>query len=203
MTIAIERAPGDCQSLPVLLVALMGAGCANTIAAYRPLSESATAEINETLDGRSAKVMLAEGKQIAGQPIEAREVRVGIDTARWLEPSTDESWRPTAVPTTALKSISVRRHGRGALDGLGLGTLSGAIVGAVAGAAASRPCANETEMPCFGAGIAAIGGGILGFASGALVGSIIGAIVGHRTLLDFDPPPPERLPRNAQSEYSP
>jgi len=64
-------------------------------------------------------------------------VRVGLVTTQWMEerPGSAREWVPAAAPTAAVDRISLRLHGWGALEGLGLGLLSGALAGALIGAA--------------------------------------------------------------------
>jgi hypothetical protein len=182
------------------LVALLGMACAGTLAAHRPLSESAITEINGTLEGESPEVVLADERQPA-KSIQAKEVKVGRDTTQWLElpqwqvpqwpvllaherlEHPDETWRPRTVPTAALKSASIRKHGWGALEGLGFGLLSGAIAGAFVGVASgdnSHSCLFCTWQ------VNAFAGAILGAIPGILLGTMLGAAIGHRTTVEFD-----------------
>jgi hypothetical protein len=128
----------------------------------------------------------------APRPLSYQEVRLGNDTTQWFElrpgdREVDEArWVPNGAPTAALKSVSVRRHGRGALEGLGIGFLTGALVGIPIGAAVSDSLSVENchngSCRLFGA----IVFGAVGAAAGSLIGLFIGAGVGHKTSVDFD-----------------
>lgn len=253
---AVLRVIDGCRVLPVLS-ALLGIGCSSTIAAHRPLSDAAVAEVNEAIEGSKAIVVLAEEPEravereqaakaaardpcqsapgqgnvrfgescddtedcecgltcqarrclgtslknrtsrslTAPKPLEVKEmkeVKVGRDTTQWLElrSGTGDEWRQISVPTAALKSVSILRRGRGALEGLGLGLLlgltTGAAVGGIWGAIAERNTSPSCGCPwgalglAFGAGSGAI--------LGTLLGPAIGAEKGHRTTVEFDPP---------------
>jgi hypothetical protein len=236
---------------PVLL-AFLGTGCASTIAAHRPLSDAGVAEVNESIAGSQASVVLAEepGRAVEREPqeaareacrsapgqgsvrfgkrcddtrdcecgltcqvdrclgrslksrtipslappksLDAREVKVGRDTTQWLElrSGTGDERRQSTVPTAALKSISVRRRGRGALEGLGLGLVLGVTVGAAVGglwgAVGESHVSPECGCPLTAAGL--VYGAAFGAILGPLLGTAIGAGIGHRTTVEFDPP---------------
>ena len=146
-------------------------------------------------------MVLADEHRPAARLIEAQEIKVALDTTQWLELTDDERWLPKNVPTAALKSVSVRKHGLGALEGLGFGLLSGATIGALVGAAAPVESNCDLEIFCtrrshtfFGAFAGAI--------PGTLLGTFIGAAIGHRTTVEFDDsPPPPPPPTSPNSDY--
>jgi hypothetical protein len=122
--------------------------------------------------------------------LDAREVKVGRDTTQWLELRSGDEWRQSTVPTTALKRISVRRRGRGALEGLVLGLVLGATTGAAVGGLWGAVAEGNASPSC-GCPFAAVGlvfGAAFGAILGPLLGTAIGAGIGHRTTVEFDPP---------------
>ena len=174
-------------------VALLALGCSTTIAARRPVSESALTEINETVEGRSAKVTLAG--DAPARPPEAKNIHVGRDSTEWLELSPDGAESRRSIPTAALQQITVRGPGRGAAEGFGLGLLAAPAAGLVfgllgAGLAGPDPSCHCNEAFCCPSprleGF--IVGGLIGLVSSLVVGPVVGAVVGHRTTVEFDPP---------------
>ena len=134
------------------------------------------------------------------QPELPKDVKVGRDNTQWLERATSfGEYLPRTAPTAALRRISVRQHGWGALDGLGLGLLSGVVAGALVGAI--YPVARQTtggcnETPWVCPPGSAIVGALFGAIPGAIVGTLLGAAIGHRTTLEFDDSPiPPSAPR--------
>jgi hypothetical protein len=252
--------------LPIgLAVVLFVSACSSTVAAHRPLSDSAAAELNQLIEDRQTSItFLQEREQVVqaltparglavqaaakdacfalpGQrarygdvcidtkececgltcqrrrclgdslktrgtsnfaepkPIESKEDMVGRDTTKWVELQAlggKEEWILSAAPTASVKNISFRQHGRGALEGLGIGFLAGMVPGAVAGAVLAGFSERSTcsDAGCF-IPAAAIGALFTGAAAGVLLGLPIGAAIGHRTTIEFDdsasPPRPD------------
>jgi len=173
--------------MALTMLALLGSGCASTIAAHRPLSDGELAELNERIVARRAQLIVqAEGKAEVHQ---AEDVRVGRDTTVWRSPQgTAHAARPHSAPTAALQSVSVIGRWRGAAEGLGLGSGAGAVGGGAAGVLINLAAGNR-EVP----GIVMLGfGAAVGALLGCLSGTMIGAAVGHRTAIDFTPPAPPR-----------
>ena len=91
---------------------------------------------------------------------------------------------PAGTPETAA-GFEIKRHGRGALEGLGLGILTGAAVGGLGGLMLGNdpPCQSSPESCSgisFSANEKAAGGALLFSLPGALIGAVIGAVVGHK-----------------------
>jgi hypothetical protein len=176
-------ATDECYVVPVLL-ALLGIGCGNTIAARRPLSREALTEINEVLDERPAVVTLRAREPEPTSEVNVRDVRVASDTVSWLEsegPSASEI-RQTTVPTNTVKQIFVRRSGKGAAEGALFGVLLGVAGGALIGLAAAPSGNCNDNAGCL---YAPIGAGV-GLIIGPLIGALVGAAIGHRTTVEFD-----------------
>jgi hypothetical protein len=176
------------------MLVTFGTGCANTVAAHRPLSEENLAEVNDSLGGREARVTLA-GVPPA-EPLPAKDVKVGRDTTQWLELQRGtEASRLRTVPTAALQRISIKRRDLGALVGGAVGANVGSAVGAIVAAALAQPSCGVGA--CGGFGYVVVGD-LIGLLAGAGVGAMLGAGIGHTTTVEFDPPgkvaPPTHLP---------
>jgi hypothetical protein len=94
--------------LGILLVATAVCGCAaNRIA----VGDSAgLAAMNDELAGRTVIVVTQDGREIWG-----RDLEVVVDEASWADAS---SGFRESLATSAIRSITIRRPGRGALKGL-------------------------------------------------------------------------------------
>ncbi|HEX2658108.1 MAG TPA: hypothetical protein VHU40_07555 [Polyangia bacterium] len=91
---------------------------------------------------------------------------------------------PTA-PTDADRGFEIKRHGRGALEGLGIGVLVSAALGGLGGLMLGDdgPCQSSPESCSgirFSANEKAAAGALVFSLPGALIGTIIGAVVGHK-----------------------
>ncbi|HEY7373895.1 MAG TPA: hypothetical protein VIF57_17175 [Polyangia bacterium] len=93
----------------------------------------------------------------------------------------------TVVPIGQVRRLTVVSHGRGALEGAGIGVVTGALLGGIYGLSrglchyeSSEDCSiicNHTDAAEWGA----LMFGVLGLISGTLVG----AVAGHRDVLDL------------------
>ena len=169
---------------------LMGAtalcfGCSSTIAARVPLSAEKVAEINDTLDGRSAKLRLRDDPRETTSECESVRIDQTVAQVRGcVEERSDQvpaAALPTTVPTTALRTITVKDHGLGALEGLGTMFLIGVVF---SGWLVSTTSEADARSQRFLSGFA-----IGGFVSGLVLGLPIGAAAGHTTKIEFDSPP--------------
>ncbi len=164
-----------------VLVAWLGAGCTRTLELQRPRSADEAAAINEAVGDRPAHVVL-QGERKPGDPgpllrgavLESDEVQVAPGLTRW-----SQDGQPVQVPTQAVEQISVRYHGRGALEGGAIGALSGALAGAACGAFIDQfRTGNDTRSAVLPA---ALGGAAMGL----FIGGLAGLLVGHTETLDF------------------
>jgi hypothetical protein len=166
------------------MLVTFGIGCANTVAAHRPLSEENLAQVNDSLGGREARVTLA-GVPPA-EPLPARDVKVGRDTTQWLElQQGTQAPRPRTVPTAALQRISIKRRDLGALVGLGIGANAGSVVGAIVAAVLAQPSCGAGA--CSGFAYVLVGD-LIGLLAGGGLGAMVGAQIGHTTTVEFDAP---------------
>jgi hypothetical protein len=191
------------KTLFAALIAFGVGGCSTTIAAHRPLSDPALAEVNQSIEGRAARVVLGEGPEqnadvrrarrsvMREASLDIKEVQVERDTTRWLElrPRAESEWRPTEAPTASLKSITVQNRARGAGEAFLIGFVGGAVVsGFAAGVAAGGASPGEISgCPSFGCSLEF--GAVVGLAGGLVAGLLalpIGALIGHTTTIQFD-----------------
>jgi len=158
------------------MVVLTGAGCWSTTVGstadpgvQRWLAENASSEMTvETTD---------RGPEQSGVVVQAAS-------------PTDVSFRTkndTVVPIGQVRRLTVVSHGRGALEGAGIGVVTGALLGGLYGLSrglthyeSSEDCSiicNNSDAAEWGA----LMFGVLGLISGTLVG----ALAGHRDVLDL------------------
>jgi hypothetical protein len=171
-------------AMPLLLVVILGSGCAFTVRTRLPLSEEKAAELNDLTVGSTAKVMLARP---AGATVDdVMDVKIGPTTTTWLErdPSTND-WLPRTVVTSDVCRVEVRSIALGAFEGFLVGLPLGTAIGAIVGA--SQPKHGEglgalyfNDPATF---LALVGGGVSG-----LLGAVIGGAIGDRTTIHFDAP---------------
>ncbi|MBK9036082.1 MAG: hypothetical protein IPL61_33365 [Myxococcales bacterium] len=94
------------------------------------------------------------------------------------------------VATTGSLPADSVDHGRGALEGAGIGLLTGAATGAVAGLVdGDDPPCLDTDWFCFrfDAGEKAVVLGLAGGSVGAVAGLVLGALVGSRDTYERTP----------------
>jgi hypothetical protein len=132
--------------------------------------------INKAAAGKHARMTLTNGRVLSG-----KDLQVAIDSTFWLDSATG---RKQFIATLEIGKVVVKKRGRGALEGLGMGALAGAVIGFALGD--DPPCEPDPN-DLFGIGqglcetfrlsagekalIGAGGGGLWGLAIGALVGS--------------------------------
>jgi hypothetical protein len=161
---------------PLAIVALASAGCWSTTT-----GSTADPGVQRWLADNDASEMIAEttdrGPEQPGVVVQA--------------PSpTEISFRTKSgavVPIGQVRRLTVVSHGRGALEGAGIGVVTGALLGGLYGM--SRGLSSyERSMDCTiicnnsdAAEWGALMFGVLGLISGTLVG----ALAGHRDVLDL------------------
>ncbi len=127
---------------------------------------------------------------LRGESVRVRAVR-GADGVRWY---TDDGH---VVSPLMIRKLETVNHGRGLLEGLGIGALTGATVGAVVGfAAGDDPECEQGSWFClrFSAGEKATFGAVTFGAAGAAAGAVIGLIAGSRDVYE-EPAEDGALPR--------
>jgi hypothetical protein len=168
------------KTLTIAVLATVAAvtACSHTTYVSPPDMRSC-ARVSEKIAGHKATVTLTNGAQF-----EAQGVLVALDSVSWLDPQTDEL---RTVPTAEVWEIHIISHGKGALEGLGIGLLTGALTGAALGASDGDDPPGWFSMT---AAQKAKGGAVVLGGLGALVGPTVGAGVGHRDVYRFDAPRP-------------
>lgn len=183
----------------IVLVSVVSVGCSTTRRiAERPLSQSALAELDKMVgDGTATVVHEQAPGEGPSRRLEERasNLKVGRETTEWLATSVSDSEpadvssqaapQKKAVPTAALREISVTdRTGPALRVGLAGGAV-GAAVGALFGMAlGSLSCAIESR-DCSGKTSGAITGALVGFIIVGLPAAAIGSASGHRTTIEF------------------
>jgi len=158
------------------IVALAGAGCVSTT-----VGSTADPGVQRWLADNTSSEMTVETTERGPE-------QSGVVV--WAASPTDVSFRTkndTVVPIGQVRRLTVVSHGRGALEGAGIGVLTGALLGGLYGMSrglshyeSSDDCSiicNHTDAAQWGA----LMFGVLGLISGTLVG----ALAGHRDVLDL------------------
>lgn len=104
-----------------------------------------------------------------------------------LPPAPPSAVAPLAMtaPLDATNGFEIKRPGRGALEGLGIGILVGAAVGGLGGLMLGDdgPCQSSPESCSgirFSANEKAAAGALVFSLPGAIIGTVVGALVGHK-----------------------
>jgi uncharacterized protein YceK len=158
------------RTLLVVLIVFTLTGCA-TMRVVDTQAPSPYAEVNKATQGRVVQVQLADGRTL-----EATDLDVAPDVASYV----DADGQMHTVATDTIEQIRLVRHGRGALEGLGIGLMMGAASGAMVGLASGSTC-DEGDLFC-DPGFFALAFGALGGAAGSLVGLAAGSVRGHHTV---------------------
>ena len=130
-------------------------------------------ELNEKAAKKRVTLTLATGRQV-----QAEALRMDPETVTWLDPQTRET---RSAPSGDVFSVSYKSHGRGALEGLGIGMLAGVLIGAPLAYSSGDdpPCARDSWLCIrFDADEKATMGGIGGAGLGSLLGLLIGVGTG-------------------------
>ena len=166
-----------CTLVLLTIVAAVSA-CAHT--SYVGLPDAgACRRLNERTAGRRATVIL-----ISGAGFQAQGVLVTPDSTSWLDPRTDDL---RTVPTEQVLELQLVSHGKGALQGFGIGVLSGAVTGAFLGIAdGDDPRSDGFNIMRFSAAQKAAMGAVVLGGLGGLAGLPLGASVGSRDIYRFE-----------------
>lgn len=164
-------------SASAMLAALL-TGCSHVHPSDPTSGTEVIGEVNRAVKGRTVDITLLDTTVLW-----AENVRVTADSTRFSvvgQPSYSRTWRGkpgSGLPTSEIRAISIRRHGRGALEGAAYGFASGFGAGAILGA-------RDPWVPVRG-GAAVIGG------AGFVAGLVYGAIAGSKDVYDFTVAPSE------------
>jgi hypothetical protein len=130
-----------------------------------------------------AIVELADGREVE---VLATSTPAGL---RWVAQGKTSTGTDVIVEPARMRSYTTFRHGRGFVEGLGVGALSGVAVGAALGlASGDDKCAEDSF--CFFQFSAGEKAAIFGIALGGIglaLGGAIGAVAGSRDVHEIGP----------------
>lgn len=128
-------------------------------------------DINKAAAGKLASMTLTNGQVLSGKGLQ-----MAMDSTFWLDKATG---RKQSIATSEIGKVVIKKRGRGALEGLGIGILTGAVTGALIGFASGDDDPKTVFLPLT-AEEKALGGGIVLGGAGGLLGLPIGAAVGSK-----------------------
>ena len=133
-------------------------------------------DINTVAKDRKGQIILINGRGHAG-----RDFHLANDSTHWRDLDTNKA---QSISTSQIQEISIKKSGRGAWEGFGLGLLAGAVSGVVIGfVSGDDPGANEPGLQNLFANTAgekALGYGVVFGGLGGLVGLPVGAATGSK-----------------------
>ncbi len=140
--------------------------------------------LNDELGGRKAKITFLDGEELSTLQVEAYS-ESGDEFISFIESETDQEGE---LPVELIKSIKVKNHATGGIQGFLLGLAGGFLIGAVAGLSegADPPCKENANCIRYSSGLKAIYYGTLLGVGGGLGGALVGAIKGSNTSFEFN-----------------
>ncbi|HYW68703.1 MAG TPA: hypothetical protein VE960_03790 [bacterium] len=163
------------RATAIVTVLSLLSGCATVHQCSPTSSDHVLAKLNESLSRSDVTVVLHDGTELSGEDAFVRSDSTYVSVhGRPTNRLHSEVLQQVRLRTADVASISVKRSGRGALRGVGIGLLTGAAVGVAMGAVSP---ASEVLGWSRGESIAvaAINMGIMGALTGLLVGAGRGA----------------------------
>jgi hypothetical protein len=145
----------------VAVVALTGCTSTRTVESGQP---SFYARINDTAEGRTARIGFIDGRTVQGMRLFATPDSVSF---------VDATGRARSVPTSDVEQIELQRARRGAFQGAGIGLLTGAATGGLIGATILKDPFSFTraEMASITAALSGVIGASIGLGVGRARGS--------------------------------
>ncbi len=133
-------------------------------------------DINAVSKDRKGQIILVNDRGFAG-----RDFHLADDSTRWRDLNTNEA---QSISTSQIREIKIKKSGRGAWEGFGLGLLAGVVSGVVIGfVSGDDPGAGEQglqDLFANTAGEKALGYGVVFGGLGGLVGLPVGAATGSK-----------------------
>ena len=164
------------KAIASLTLVAMLAGCSHVHPSDPTSGADVINDVNRAVKGRTVDITLLNGKELW-----AENVRVTADST-WFDmvgrPSYSRPWRldiGRGLPTSEIEAISIRRHGRGALEGAIFGFLTGSVPGMIVG------MRDPYVTP--------VSGGVIFGAAGLVVGLVYGVIGGSKDVYDLTKAP--------------
>ena len=178
------------RAIAAITVTVMVAGCAHV----HPCDPAAPGvdldDVNTALADRPVRVSLVDGTTLL-----AHSVVIGVDSTSLIPTRQPRSLPPgraaigTSLRTSEIATITVTRHGRGALEGTLLGLGIGAGFGFILGVSTGGD--EEGPYPLSAVEVGLLGAYICGvLAAGA--GLLLGVVNGSKDVYDLTEAPRER-----------
>lgn len=164
------------RSFLMLLIGLcFTCGCASNHSIDSLQSQEQLQRLNMAVAGRKARLLLQDGTTL-----KVSQLNVGSEQTSFF---TKDSSERRLIPTTDIVQITVKRVGRGALQGLGIGLGAGFLIGlAIAAPDTGDSVSNEVDE--------FFTGSITVPVLGIVAGTLAGAQVGSPQHFNFQLPPP-------------
>jgi hypothetical protein len=131
-------------------------------------------DINAVSKDRKGQVILVDGRAYDG-----RDFHLAEDSTHWRDLNTKKM---LSLSTSQIREIRIKKKGRGAWEGFGIGLVAGTAIGAVIGFAdGDDPGVGEPGHDLFSATAEekAVGYGVFGGLLGGLIGLPVGASTGN------------------------
>ena len=150
----------------VIIISLSQIGCTSSYIVSSSTNEEclSTSEFNSSVLNQKTEIVFNDGSLLNVQLVWTES-----DSIFYVHPLTSKLH---AVPIQEIKKITYLSHGRGALEGTGIGLVSGGAVGFLSAAIVTKST-NDPDPYVF------IGMPILGGLLGLLTGPIVGVVSGH------------------------
>ena len=130
-------------------------------------------DINVVSKDRKGQIILVDGRGYDG-----RDFHLAEDSTHWRDLKTNKA---QSISTSQIRELHIKKKGRGAWEGFGIGLVAGAATGALIGSAnGDDPGVGEPGHDIFSATAEekAVGYGVLGGLLGGLIGLPVGASTG-------------------------
>ncbi len=124
-------------------------------------------DVNKVAQGKKASITLTSGQVFA-----AKDIQASRDSTFWLDFETNQK---QSIAAAEISHVVIKKSGRGAWEGFGIGFLVGSVTGALIGFAS-----GDDEFLEVTAEEKALGYGLLFGGGGGLLGSFVGAKVGSK-----------------------
>jgi hypothetical protein len=118
----------------LLIFLILFSGCSTT--SLVQTDHLTSDELNKKINGKQGLIMLTKNGEI-----KAKNIQVDIDTTSYIDLKTQNR---NSMPTSRIVQINIKKRGKGALQGLGIGFLSGACIGSIL----CIKWGDETDVPC-------------------------------------------------------
>jgi len=125
-------------------------------------------EFNNKVIGKTFTAKLSNGRQIEG-----RNVQVSGDSVQWVD---EHSGSTFGLETDKIKSVVLKNHWLGGLEGFGFGLAGGGTLGYIKGSKASQSFLGMYTPLYFATAYGVLSG---------VIGGIVGLVIGHTSNYEF------------------